>query len=580
MVTLVNRAKVSTITTGTGTITLGSAEDGYQTFASAGVSDLDVVRYVIEDGTAWEIGTGTYTNTGTTLSRTLGSSSTGALLVLTGSAVVFVGATAEDLGITNLIEDISPQLGGNLDVLAKEITTTTTNGNVTLTPDGTGVIEVKGAGSNDGTLQLNCSANSHGVKIKSPPHSAGANYTLTLPNDDGSASEFLQTDGSGGLSWATAGGGGGAALYAVETTGSSAPAANGTLSIAVGSGAVSTGTDAISIGSDTEAQGNSSVAIGDGAIAGTNSVAIGIGAADIGPNNVIIGRVSTSAYRQSQTVIGHNADGGDYQDGNTAVGKDSKSMAAGSTALGKSHASGADSFAVAIDNNTATYGSQGASSVAIGKLAKASGSYSTAIGESTQATAANSVCMGYFSQATGQGSLAFGYDTQSTALHSTAIGTSSRNSINGSFKFAGGQHQVGGDSQRGIYPLLAETTDGTSTTLVTYHNNSAVPSTDNQIILPNNSAYSFQGTIVARQKASEGTAVAAWKVDGLIRREGSASTTVVVNSSTTVIDNTPAWDMFMTEDTTNGGLSIIVEGAAATNIRWLATISTSELTYA
>ena len=97
MVTLVNRAKVSTATTGTGTITLGAAESGYQTFADAGVVDANVVRYVIEDGTAWEIGSGTYTASGTTLSRTLGESSTGSLLSLTGAAVVFVSATAADL---------------------------------------------------------------------------------------------------------------------------------------------------------------------------------------------------------------------------------------------------------------------------------------------------------------------------------------------------------------------------------------------------------------------------------------------------------------------------------------------------
>lgn len=98
MVTLVNRAYVNTATTGTGTMTLGAAEAGFQDFASAGVTNGDTVRYTIVDGNNWEIGTGTYSSTGPTLSRTPSeSSNSGAAINLTGAAKVFITAAAEDI---------------------------------------------------------------------------------------------------------------------------------------------------------------------------------------------------------------------------------------------------------------------------------------------------------------------------------------------------------------------------------------------------------------------------------------------------------------------------------------------------
>ncbi len=67
-------------------------------------------------------------------------------------------------------------------------------------------LEAKGtSGVTDGYIQLNCAENSHGIKLKSPPHSATADYTLTFPNDDGNANEVLTTNGSGVLTWTAAG---------------------------------------------------------------------------------------------------------------------------------------------------------------------------------------------------------------------------------------------------------------------------------------------------------------------------------------------------------------------------------------
>ena len=76
-------------------------------------------------------------------------------------------------------------------------------------------LEAKGDGSSqDGYIQLNCSQNSHGIKLKAPPHSAGQSYTLTYPSAIVNGG-FLKTDGSGNLSFATPTAGG---LRFISTT--------------------------------------------------------------------------------------------------------------------------------------------------------------------------------------------------------------------------------------------------------------------------------------------------------------------------------------------------------------------------
>ncbi len=99
--TYVDRAMMTTATTGTGTITLGSAVPGYQSFATAGLTTGQTVRYCIQDvSNTWEIGIGTYTTSGTTLTRgATESSNSGSAISLSGSATVFITIGAADLSL-------------------------------------------------------------------------------------------------------------------------------------------------------------------------------------------------------------------------------------------------------------------------------------------------------------------------------------------------------------------------------------------------------------------------------------------------------------------------------------------------
>lgn len=96
---LANRAKMTVASApGTGTITLGIAVVGFQTFAAGGISDQQVVSYVIEDGTAWEIGQGVYSATGPTLARgVIASSGGGAAISASANALVFLSPLVSDI---------------------------------------------------------------------------------------------------------------------------------------------------------------------------------------------------------------------------------------------------------------------------------------------------------------------------------------------------------------------------------------------------------------------------------------------------------------------------------------------------
>ena len=133
-------------------------------------------------------------------------------------------------------------------------------------------------------------------------------------------------------------------------------------------------------------------------------------------------------------------------------------------------------------------------------------------------------------------------------------------------------------SQSALLVLGVQTTDATATVL---RSNTSAATTTNQVILPNNSAYTFQGTCIAN--VTGGSTTSGWKFEGVIKRgANAASTTLVAAVTPTVIAQdalAATWVLAITADTTNGGIKVEVTGAAATTIRWVSRIETTEVTY-
>jgi hypothetical protein len=138
-----DRVKETTTTTGTGTITFAGAVVGFQSFSVIG--DGNTTYYSIVRGSQFEVGIGTYTSSGTTLSRdvVLESSNSGNLVdFVAGEKEVFVTYPAEKAIYFNAADQLDVD---NLRLDGNTISSTNTDGNVVLDPNGTGSVDVSSA---------------------------------------------------------------------------------------------------------------------------------------------------------------------------------------------------------------------------------------------------------------------------------------------------------------------------------------------------------------------------------------------------------------------------------------------------
>jgi hypothetical protein len=401
----------------------------------------------------------------------------------------------------------------------------------------------------------------------------------------------LSSDGTSLLLDGTAVGGG-ADLYAAnESSPTAQPSATGTNAVAMGDTAVASGDNAFALGNDTDATGLNSLALGKGAQAvSTRCIAIGLNSSASADRAITIGNNGNVATATYATSIGSGSDGS----GSTAAGS-------GSVALSNARAGGADSLAAVIANNTSTYGATGANSVAIGYQAKATGSGSVALGTTSGGATTASGAYSFATQtgtASGTGSTSLG-DSSASGTYATSIGIYASASGRGSLAFNGGSargyNQIafstgqysGSKGQGGIYPFRASTTDATATTMTTQgvlSNGNATVSVsgtnNNQLLLQNESAVTFNGTVVCREDASDGDDYAGWEIKGVIMRGTGESTTVLGAGIVNPLYHTSALanaTVTLSADTTNGCLKIQVTGVASTNLFWNSSIYTSEV---
>jgi len=146
--------------------------------------------------------------------------------------------------------------------------------------------------------------------------------------------------------------------------------------------------------------------------------------------------------------------------------------------------------------------------------------------------------------------------------------------ITGSKIFANGAFATAGDSQAGIYVLRRQITGSAFTNLTT---DNATPGTTNQLVMPDNSTYSF--SILVSAKSTTSLDEGAWQFNGVISRYNGAATTVMkVVNKTKIWSSNPTWDCQIIADSTTGGLFVQGKGDGANTLRFVANVQTSEVT--
>ena len=164
-----------------------------------GSGDLTVTEGKIDTVTISASGLSTGATPTATATYTAASGALALALGIPAGATGATGATGGGGSLDNIVEDTSPELGGDLDVLARDIVSSS-NRNIDLLPHGSGKVNLDGDGSSGGVtisdglvdirtgtgsraqIKLYCeSSNQHAQTIQPQPHSAAASNTLTLP---------------------------------------------------------------------------------------------------------------------------------------------------------------------------------------------------------------------------------------------------------------------------------------------------------------------------------------------------------------------------------------------------------------